>query len=726
MWVSELGDNMAFSSWIRSFAFAVLLAGSCWGQAGFSVSSGSAAPGGAVTLNLSFTGNGSQAASLQWTLAYPSSSIAGVNITATSVLTGAGKNVNCVAGTGTYTCVASGTASAVPDGVIASAQFTLSSAASNSNVTVSNARAASTSGSAVTVSASGGSISVTSPPVTSTATLSSLSCAGTSLTANGSTTCTAALSGAAPSGGLSVLLSDDNSWLSIPGYVTVPAGAASATFTANAGSVPSGSSGICTITATLVGVSRTASIVLGSSSQSTIRMRAGGGAYTTSAGVAWSADANYSGGNTWSTSANATGTTDPALYQTQRWGAFTYQFAVPSGTYTVNLKFAEEYMTGAGQRVFNVAINGSQVLSNFDVVAQAGGAMKALDKSFPVNVTSGQVSIAFTAGSANWPMVNAIEIVPGVVTPPTTPPSSSFNPVRVNVGGAALTDAAGALWAGDSGASGGSTWSTTANCTGTNTPALYRSHRWGVFSYQYAVPSGSYTVNLKFAEPVMNGAGQRVFNAAINGSQVLTNFDIFAQAGGAMKALDKSFPVTVTNGQINIAFTAGSANWPMVNAIEIVSATGAPATGPSLVRVNTGGDAYTDPSGAAWTADTGYSGGNTWSTSLNASGTTTPTLYQTQRYGVFSYQFAVPSGSYTVKLKFAELFWASTGQRVFNVAINGSQVLSNFDIVAQAGGSMKALDKSFPVTVTNGQINIAFTAGSVDWPMVNAIEIAAQ
>ena len=45
-----------------------------------------------------------------------------------------------------------------------------------------------------------------------------------------------------------------------------------------------------------------------------------------------------------------------------------------------------------------------------------------------------------------------------------------------------------------------------------------------------------------------------------------------------------------------------------------------------------------------------------------------------------------PGGSYNVRLDFAEIFFASPGQRVFNVAINGAAVLKNFDIVATTGG----------------------------------------
>jgi hypothetical protein len=159
---------MVVFSYIRNFGLAALMAGVCWGQAGLSVSSGSAAPGGTVTLNLSFAGNGSQAASAQWQLAYPGANVSAVSVAAASALTGAGKNVSCSAGSGVYTCIASGGANTIPDGVIATARFTMSSAATTTNVSVNSARAASTTGSAVSVSASEGAISVSSP-ATSTA-----------------------------------------------------------------------------------------------------------------------------------------------------------------------------------------------------------------------------------------------------------------------------------------------------------------------------------------------------------------------------------------------------------------------------------------------------------------------------------------------------------------------------------------------------------------------------
>ncbi|MGH7441086.1 MAG: GH116 family glycosyl hydrolase, partial [bacterium] len=98
------------------------------------------------------------------------------------------------------------------------------------------------------------------------------------------------------------------------------------------------------------------------------RVNAGGGAYTGS--VAWSADQAYTTGNWGYVSGTAaasitngiTAPSDPAIYQTERYGSpLEYKFTVPNGTYQVVLHFVEQHWTGTGERVFNVAINGSTV-----------------------------------------------------------------------------------------------------------------------------------------------------------------------------------------------------------------------------------------------------------------------------------------------------------------------------------------------------------------------------
>ena len=115
------------------------------------------------------------------------------------------------------------------------------------------------------------------------------------------------------------------------------------------------------------------------------------------------ADAYYSGGNTSGTGATidtgaVTNPAPQAVYQSERWGNNIYTFSgLLSGTnYKIRLHFAEIYWTAAGIRQFNVFINGTQVLTNYDIFADAGTNNKAVIKeyTFPAN-GSGQMVIQY-------------------------------------------------------------------------------------------------------------------------------------------------------------------------------------------------------------------------------------------------------------------------------------------------------------------------------------------
>jgi len=121
----------------------------------------------------------------------------------------------------------------------------------------------------------------------------------------------------------------------------------------------------------------------------------------------FTADAFFSTGNTFSTTnaidtSQITGAVPPqAVFQTERFGEFTY--TLPGFTAgraaTVTLYFQESFWTAAGQRRFNVAINGATVLSAFDIFATAGGANRAIARTFNTTVnSSGQVVIQFIRG----------------------------------------------------------------------------------------------------------------------------------------------------------------------------------------------------------------------------------------------------------------------------------------------------------------------------------------
>ena len=248
----------------------------------------------------------------------------------------------------------------------------------------------------------------------------------------------------------------------------------------------------------------------------------------------------------------------------------------------------------------------------------------------------------------------------------------------------------------DTGFSGGSTNSVTnaINTSKVTNPApqsVYQTWRDGNFSYNViGLKAGnSYTVRLDFSENAVSGAGQRVFNVSINGTQVLTNFDIFAAAGGEFIALAKSFSaIADSTGKITIQFTTVTGN-ARVNGITV-------SANPSL-SVDAGG-----PAAGSFLADGFFSGGTTASTTaaIDTSQVSNPapqSVYQTERYGNFTYTMTglTPGAIYTVRLDFAEIYWTVAGQREFNVTINGTQVLTNFDIFAAAGGQDKAISRTF-------------------------------
>lgn len=626
-----------------------------------------------------------------------------------------------------------------------------------------------------------------------------------------------------------------------------------------------------------------------------VRVNCGGTVYTDTQGRTWSADTGFSGGTTYTyaVSSPIQGTADAYLYQSERWSpsSFQYQFSVPNGDYTVNLKFAEIYQVWAKQRIFSVSINGSPVLTNFDVLQTAGASLTALDQHIPVTVTNGVVLIQFSQLISS-PKVSAIEIVPQDIFVDVTPKVALDIPSGVVQFTAKVTGTANTQvnWTADQGSvssTGGYTSGVGApgyaRVTATSAADVSRSDQATVSVHRSWYPNFSFynfqAASSAFYIPGVGGdvfgtsdaflafwspeavTGDVSFTARVNttysplfskagimlrqstdsrsahvflslysgivallesraalgqttayqfgaagvywlrlertgntcqayvsddgvtwigaGSAPLTAPSVYAMlayAGGTSIIFDNvtvSTPVGVSlsdrlvslaAGQsVNFSATVtGTANqavtWsispPGQGSITSAGVYTAPATiaSPATVtvtatsvadgaksastvvqlgfftpiRVNAGGPSHIDPLGVAWSADTGYDQGSTYSAATPPTGTLTPYLYQSEHFnrGPFQYKFNVPNGTYTVTLKFAEIYYTQAGQRIFNVAINGAPVLTSFDIVTAAGGANKALDRSFPVTVTNGTVTILFapvSAGMV--PKVNAIEI---
>jgi hypothetical protein len=170
--------------------------------------------------------------------------------------------------------------------------------------------------------------------------------------------------------------------------------------------------------------------------------------------------------------------------------------------------------------------------------------------------------------------------------------------------------------------------------------------------------------------------------------------------------------VTVTNETLDIRLDPVVGN-PAIAAIEILPSTD--------IRIKAGGPGLADYSffsgynSVLWDGDHNYSGGQTFSSTLPIG----QFLYQSVRYnaGPLDYNFLVPNGQYFVLLKFAEIQNPATGN-TFNVTINGTPELNNFNALVTLGGAYTPIDKWFKIAVSGGLLNIHFDGQ----PEIAAIE----
>ncbi len=315
-----------------------------------------------------------------------------------------------------------------------------------------------------------------------------------------------------------------------------------------------------------------------------------GNNYTDSSNNLWIHDTKADGGEIYTVNNTIANTSTPSLYQSERYGKdINYGFNVPNGKYQVKVKFSEIYFTQAGERVFNLTLNGSKVLDNFDILSETQP-FTAIDKTYNVTVTDQKINLDFSTVKDNAKLAS-LEIIPlsqpttaPSITPapthtpsptaspvitPTPAPQSTFAPIRLNTGGN-TTDNKNNLWLSDATtATGGTVYTTSSSVANTQNQSLFKSERYGKnFSYIKTVPNGTYTINFNFSEIYFTTVGSRVFNVDVNGTRVFGNYDILTQAA-PFTALTKSYTLNVTAGQIKIDFSTVTDN-AKIASLEII------------------------------------------------------------------------------------------------------------------------------------------------------------
>jgi hypothetical protein len=136
-------------------------------------------------------------------------------------------------------------------------------------------------------------------------------------------------------------------------------------------------------------------------------------------GQRWRADDYFLNGFRSGEIRKVSGTEDPELFGSERFGHFRYAIPVDRrGRYTVILHFAELYYGeqlpgkgGAGSRVFHVFCNGQTLLRDFDIYQEAGS-LRVVTKTFTNIAPSalGKINLDFEP-VVNNATVSAIEVI---------------------------------------------------------------------------------------------------------------------------------------------------------------------------------------------------------------------------------------------------------------------------------------------------------------------------
>jgi hypothetical protein len=350
-------------------------------------------------------------------------------------------------------------------------------------------------------------------------------------------------------------------------------------------------------------------------------------------------------------------------------------------------------------------------------------------------------------------ILHSIRPAPPIATsqPASLPAESQLGPpvgeeTRILSGASrSFVDHAGKLWSADAWFAGGTAvLSSTQQIWRTLDPDFYRSSRQGAFSYSIPLKPGIYELRLHFAETFYGpdsagtgGEGSRIFTVRANGKTLLSRFDVVADAGASRTADVKLFTgiEPAPDGRLHLEFSGDQGRQAILSAIEIL-----PGYRSHIrpVRLLARQSPYYSNDSHWWSPDSYFQGGQLATYTVPVKGTDDPELYETERWGNFSYAIPVAPGKYTVILHFAARHgnWdqpASPDEEktpavahIFNVFCNGNALLRNFNLTQEARQSDVVL-RRFADLQPNAQGKLLLNFVPVEgYATITGIEVLPQ
>ncbi len=110
---------------------------------------------------------------------------------------------------------------------------------------------------------------------------------------------------------------------------------------------------------------------------------------------------------------NRSGVPEPlpeTLYHSSLYSNVALKLPLPDGNYSVRLHFVEPQFQAAGQRRFDIKLNGTVVRSQYDIFVAAGGRHRAVAENFDVAITGGAGLALDLVNVTNSALLSGIEI----------------------------------------------------------------------------------------------------------------------------------------------------------------------------------------------------------------------------------------------------------------------------------------------------------------------------
>ena len=303
--------------------------------------------------------------------------------------------------------------------------------------------------------------------------------------------------------------------------------------------------------------------------------------------------------------------------------------------------------------------------------------------------------------------------------------------IRIHFGATSHSylDVAGQTWRIDKYCQGGSTFNHPDHeIQGTDDPALFREGREGSFQCRIPVASGNYQLQLLFADTAGDKEGARQVDVSINNAAAAA-LDIMDEAGGDDVVVGKVFTGIhpMGDGAIHLDFTSDQS---FVNAAEL---TPSDPDGGLPLRMLAGPAILRDDQGNTWLPERFFQGGRRTFHPDNLPKVANSRLFEWARYGRFHYLIPVVAGKeYRVRLYFSEAWFGGSnggpggvGSRVFDVYLNGTTLLKNFDILKEQKNGVAVITFNRVKPTAHGMLELYFTPVK-NYPLINAIEVEPE